>query len=149
ADDLLRRVPHRPGGAGVPADDAAAGVEHDDGVVVDALDQQAEALLALAQLLLDPLALGQVARDLREADQLPPRVADGRDDHVGPEAGAVLAQPPPLVLEPPGGPGHLQLVLGPAPADGLLGVEAGEVLADNLLGLVALEALGAGVPGPD
>ena len=45
-------------------------VEHVDRVVDDALDQQPEALLALAQRLLVQPALGEVARDLGEAEQL-------------------------------------------------------------------------------
>ena len=56
-------------GAGVPARDVAVGIEHEDRVVLHALDQQAEALLALAQLLLLRAALGEVARDLGEAAQ--------------------------------------------------------------------------------
>ena len=50
----------------------ALGVEHEDGVVLHALDQQAESLLALPQLLLGLLPLGQVAGDLDEAPRLPP-----------------------------------------------------------------------------
>ena len=36
-------------GAGVPGQHAALGVEHEDGVVLDALDEKAKALLALAE----------------------------------------------------------------------------------------------------
>ena len=46
------------------------GVEHEDRVVLHALDEQAEALFALAQRLFGGAPFGQVARDLREADQL-------------------------------------------------------------------------------
>ena len=52
ADDLARLVALDPLGAGVPGHDAAARVEHEDRVVLDRLDQQAEARLALAQLVL-------------------------------------------------------------------------------------------------
>ena len=48
----------------------AVRVEHEDRVVADALDQQAEPLLALAQRFLVLAPLGQVARDLGEAAQL-------------------------------------------------------------------------------
>ena len=43
-------------------------------------------------------ALGQVARDLGEAEQLAVRVVQRGDDHVGPETRAVLAHPPAFVL---------------------------------------------------
>ena len=68
---------------------------------------------------------------------------------MGPEAAAVLAHAPALVLE-------LALARGDSPvarrqpglAVGFL-VEAGEVLAHDLVGLIALEALSAGVPARD
>ena len=45
------------------------------------------------------LSLGDVAGDLGVAKQLSMVVADGVDDDVCPEAGAVLADAPPLLLE--------------------------------------------------
>ena len=68
ADDLVGAVALDALGAGVPGRDVAVGVEHEDRVVLDALDQQAEALLALPQRLLVLAPLGQVAGDFREAD---------------------------------------------------------------------------------
>ncbi len=62
ADDLVGAVPLDVLGAGVPADDAARRVEHVDGVVLDAFDHQAEALLALAQGVAGALALDEVRR---------------------------------------------------------------------------------------
>ena len=63
-------------------------------------------LLRLGKLLLRPLQrllrlppLGDVARDLGEADQLAVVVADRVDDDAGPEARAVLAHAPALGLE--------------------------------------------------
>ena len=78
ADDLVGRVALDPLGPGVPGGDVAVGVEHEDRVVPDALDQEPEALLALAQRLLGLLALRQVARDLGEADAARRRVAQRR-----------------------------------------------------------------------
>ena len=83
-------------------------VEHEDRVVAHARDQQAE-LLELgvrgaqlggrrAQLLGRELAARQVARDLAEPDERAVLVAQRRDDHVGPEPRAVLADAPALVL---------------------------------------------------
>ena len=74
-------------------------------------------------VLLGPLAVGQVAGDLREAEQAPRLVLQGRDDDVGPEQRAVLADPPALVLEAALGRGDLQFVGGPAPVERLLRVE--------------------------
>jgi hypothetical protein len=48
--DLRGPVPRDPLGSVVPAHDAAAGVEHEDGVVLDRLDEQSEALLAFVDL---------------------------------------------------------------------------------------------------
>ena len=99
ADDLVRGIALDPLRSGVPRGDDAVGVEHEDRVVGDAFDEQAEALLALAQRLFVVAPLGQVARDLGESDQRPRPVAQRRDDDVGPEQRAVLADPPALVLE--------------------------------------------------
>src|SRR5262249_25541604 len=77
----------------------------------------------------------------------PARIAQGRDDDVGPEAAAVLAQAPALVLVLPRSGGDLQLPRRLARCYILRRIEAREVLADDLRGAVALDALGAGVPG--
>src|SRR5206468_1870574 len=58
ADDLGRLVALEALGAGVPSDDAALGVEHEDRVVAHLLDEEPEALLAQAQVLLGALARG-------------------------------------------------------------------------------------------
>ena len=86
ADDLGGFVALDALRAAVPGGDVAVGIEHEDRVVADALDEQAKALLALPQGFLVRAALGQVARDLGEADELALRVANGGDDDVGPEA---------------------------------------------------------------
>src|SRR4051812_42598168 len=86
-------------GTRVPAADDALRVDGDDGVVDHALHQDTEALLALAQVILIFAAFGQVARDLREAEQLAGGIADDRQHHVRPEARAVLAHAPAFFLE--------------------------------------------------
>jgi hypothetical protein len=52
ADDLGRRVTVDPAGAAVPGHDVPAWVEHEDRVVVHAVDEEAEPRLALAQFAL-------------------------------------------------------------------------------------------------
>src|SRR5262249_34433817 len=100
-------------------------------------------------LLLELAPLGQVARHLGEADQPTLTVEDARDDDVGPEAPAVLAEAPAQVLEATVARRDLELELALARANVLLGVEGREVLADDLVGAPALDPLGGGVPGLD
>ena len=56
------------------------GIEHEDRVVGDALDEDPEAPLGLEQRLLRGALLGHVAGDLGEADQLALVVVDRVDD---------------------------------------------------------------------
>jgi hypothetical protein len=131
------------------AGDHALRIEHVEGVVGHALDQQPEALFALAQCFLVHAPLAQVARDLGEAEQLARFVAQGGDHDVRPEARAVLLHPPALILEAPLGGGDLQLVLRPATFQSFAGIEDREVAADDLFGRVPLDPLRAEVPGHD
>src|SRR6266545_4128806 len=132
-----------------------AGRHHGHGVadggerVAQLVAEHGEELVDLPALLLErlhALAPGEVARDLGEPAQGAGRVVHGRDDHVGPEAGAVLADAPSLVLEPARPAGHLQLVVRPARGHLLGRVEHGEMPSDDLLAPVALDPLRARVP---
>ena len=76
-------------------------------------------------------------------------VAQRRDDDVRPEARAVLADAPALVLEASVLRRLAQLELREMLGDVFGRVEDREVLADDLVGAVALDALGAGVPAQD
>src|SRR5262249_7230302 len=69
ADDFGRLIALDAPGAGIPTGDDAFRAQHVDRIVGDALDQQAELLLAAPQRLLSSAALGEVAGDLGEADQ--------------------------------------------------------------------------------
>src|SRR5262249_44304943 len=86
-------------GARVPGRDEALGIEHEDRVVPDAVDEHAEALLAPPHLLLGAPPLAEIARDLREPVQLAGLVAQRGDHDVGPEPRAILANAPALVLD--------------------------------------------------
>ena len=57
-----------PLGARVPGRDVARRVEHEDGVVAHAFDEQPESLLALAKRFFGVASLGEVAGDLGEAE---------------------------------------------------------------------------------
>jgi hypothetical protein len=46
-DDLVRGVLLEPLRAAIPADDPAVRIEHEDGVISDALDQQTEAVVEI------------------------------------------------------------------------------------------------------
>ena len=84
ADDLLVRVALEALRASVPARDPTLRIEHVDGVVLDALNQQAEALLTLIERFLGGLALAQVAGDLGIANELAILTADRVDQDVRP-----------------------------------------------------------------
>src|SRR5690606_40927009 len=90
--------------------------------------------------------LGDVARDLGEAQQSAVLGPDRVDYHACPEQAAILAHAPALGLIAAFLGGDLQhalrLSLGPVG----VGIEAREMLADDLAGLVAFEALRAGIP---
>src|SRR5439155_6286819 len=84
-----------------------------------------------------------------EAHQHPLRVANRRDHHVGPEARAVLAQPPAFVFELAISDRPLELPLRLSLGHVLRGIEAGEVPAENLLPTIAVGPFGPGVPADD
>src|SRR5262249_38261871 len=90
--------------------------------------------------------LGEVVGDLGEPEVLALRIADRRDGDVGPEARAVLAHAPALLLAATFEAGPPQHLLGVATGPLRLLVEDGEMAADDLVGAVALEAGGAEVP---
>src|SRR5947199_48034 len=82
--------------------------------------------------------LVEIARHLGEPEQRSPVVAYRRDHHVRPEAGAVFANAPVLLLVPSlcgGGPKRRVRLSG---GDVFRSVEAREWLADDLLGSVPL-----------
>src|SRR6185436_11551339 len=84
-------------------------------------------------LLLGELPLGQIARHLREADQLAAAIAHRADHDVRPEPGPVLAHAPALVLEPALARGDLELALARPGRRLVWGIERGEVAADDLV----------------
>ena len=101
-----------------------------------------------------PLALGggsgigHVAGDLREAVE-PTVVVEGVDRSISPEAGPVLAKPPPLVIGASLAFGLAQDAFRPPSFDVLRRIEHRDVLTDHFVRLVSLDALGALVPGQD
>ena len=101
----------------------------------------------LFERLLRSSRLGQIAGHLGKSAQAAGAVAYRGDHHVGPEARAVLAKTPALVLAPALRGGDLEQVRGRPRPERLLGVEAGVVAAPDFLGAIALDPLGAGVPG--
>ena len=149
ADDFRRAVALDALGAGIPVGDDALGAEHVDGIVGDALNQQAKLLLALAQGIFRGAALGQVARHLGKAGQRARRIADGINDDMSPETGAILADPPAFCFELAFARRRFQGAGGQAAGAIFFGIEAGKMLADDFFGRITLETLGAGVPAGD
>src|SRR4029077_5260830 len=123
--------------------------EHEDRVVPDALNEESEALLTLSERLFGEAALGQVAGDFGEPNEMPGMVSQRGDDHVCPEATAILADAPTLVLEPSNPRRFLELELGKTLFDFLARVKDREMFSDHFVRGVALEALRAGVPAQD
>src|SRR5438309_1101541 len=69
-------------------------------------------LAGLVEFALGLAALGDVAGDLGEADDVAGVVADRVDHHVGPEARAILAHPPAFLFEAALGGGGAQRLGG-------------------------------------
>src|SRR5690606_37231220 len=149
AEDLRGGIPADALGAAVPAADEAVSVEHEDRIVVDAFDEQPKAFLALRERLLLAAPFAQIARDVREADELAARIAQRGDHDVGPEARAVLADAPAFVLETAFHARDAELVLRPRGLDRLRRIEARQMRADDLVGFVARDLTGTGIPRRD
>src|SRR6266436_10277914 len=147
--DLVGAVPLDALRSGVPAGDPPVGVEHENGAVLDALDQELEGLFAPTQRVLRLLVLRQVARHLREPDHRPLGIPQRRDDHVGPEAGAVLPHPPPFVFHPAIARGEREQPRRLSLRYRFGRVKAREMLPYDLLRPVPLDALSPGIPGGD
>ena len=138
----------------VAADDHQQIVE----IVGDAAGQLSERLhlLRLGELLLRPLErglrfppLGDVARDLHEADERADLVADRLDHHARPEQALVAPNAPAFddVFALVGGDLESARRLAALPL--LFGIEAAEVLADDFRRRVLVDALRAHVPVGD
>ena len=93
-DDLGRRIALDALGAGIPAGDDAVRVQHEERIVGDAVDEQPELTLAFAQTILGLAPLGNIASDLRKADQIAAGIVNGVEHDRRPEARAVLANAP-------------------------------------------------------
>lgn len=107
-----------------------------------------ELLLHCLELELGVAALGDVARDLGEADQRAALV-DRVDHHAGPEERAVLSDAPAFLLISALFPGNTERPRRLAIGAVGLGVEAGKMLAEDFLGRIALDAFAADVPAGD
>src|SRR5947199_3247636 len=110
------------------------------------LHQPPVAFLAPLQCLLRLLAFGHVASDQREAAQLTLGVAQSRDDRIGPQRRAVLAQPPAFFLKAALGLRQLQSLLRLPALDVFGKVETGKMAADDFAGPVTLDQFRTGVP---
>jgi hypothetical protein len=103
----------------------------------------------VAQVLFVAAALRRSRVILENATSSPDGSSDGGDHDVGPEEGAVLADPPAFVLEAPSARAIFSSCSGQPRATTFLRIEDGEVLADDLVGLVELQPLRARVPARD
>ncbi|OIQ68130.1 hypothetical protein GALL_502800 [mine drainage metagenome] len=131
----------------IPVADPALLIQHKNRVVRDALHQQPELFLALPDRALCHFPLGQVPGNLGKPQQVARGCANRVDDHMGPEAAAVLAHSPAFTLKLSLDRGGLQGAGGNAALPVFAGVEDSEVLAKDLSLLIALKSLCPEVPG--
>ena len=144
ADDLGRGVAEQPLGGGVPRHDRPVQILADDRVVAR-LDDGGE----MPGVPLEPAALGDVAGDLRDADNPAVRRHDRRDRQGDVDAAAVLADADGIVV--------VDALAGAEPAQQDLlffGVQLGrnddaDRLPDHLSRGVAEHPLGRPIPGGD
>src|SRR5204863_75418 len=101
-DDLFGGVAFDAFGARIPVADDAVRIEHEQRVIHDALDEQAEVSLAFPDRLLGSHAFADVARDLTEAGEAAAAFVHRLHVRGRPESAAVLAPPPVVALLPPG-----------------------------------------------
>ena len=146
SDDLIGRVALEPLRARVPVNNDPARVQHVDGVIDDAFDEDTEATLAFQQRIPCCDAFCDIAGNLGEAYEIAVLVHDLVEYCIAPETTAVLAYAPSLGLVPTSPARSLKdrpwdtffLVLGRE--------ETREMLADDFRRRVALDLLGASVP---
>src|SRR6185312_13936546 len=132
-----------------PTDDHAARVEHVDGVILDRLDQHAKAALAVVQRVLRLAALGDVAGDNGKANGAAIMGTNRLHRRGDPEPGAVLADPPSLVLGAAGQPRPRQELPGKIGGPVFGPEKQRKVLTDDLTGAVEIDLFGAQIPGAD
>src|SRR5439155_1995991 len=149
ADDLLGGVALEALRALVPAHDPALRVEHEDGVILHALDEEAISFFGVSERLFTVLARGEVLDDLRVALELASGRAHRDEDDVRPEHRAVLADAPALALEPAFLRRDTELILGPSDGGVVGGIKERARLAHDLVLVVAVDALEARVPRED
>jgi hypothetical protein len=130
--DFVARITLDALSACIPAAHTPVQIKHIQGVVGYALYQEAELVLALAQLLLGAAPLGEVPGDFRVAQEVAIRVADRVDNDMRPKSTAVLPYPPALLSEPTLLPRRPQGGLRNIDGLVLFSVETGEMLSDNL-----------------
>ena len=147
ADDVAGTIAIDTLGAAVPARDQAVFVERHDGIVHHAFDQQPKALLAFPQCRFVFPALGEIPGDLGKPEQRADLITNRRDDHVGPEARAILARAPSLLLETPFPRGDGELAVGSLPLIPIRYQHAREMHSNHFPGVVAMDVLGARIPG--
>src|SRR5690606_20069950 len=95
------------------------------------------------------LAIGEITGDLGVAEQFTVLAPERRDDHVRPEAGAILLDAPTLVFAAPMNAIVTQLGGGPTAREVLVRVDAGQVFAHDFFLGIALDGLGALAPTGD
>ena len=149
ADNFFRHIAFGPLCAGVPVHYVSVLIEHVDGVIGDALHQQAKAHLLLPLFALLLLLPGAVAADRSKPNQLSGLVADRIDDHVCPEAAAIFTTAPAFVFVTSGGDGDIKFALRLTATAILFVVKQGGMLSNNFVWPVTKDVQTPAVPAGD
>src|SRR5580658_4550289 len=103
----------------------------------------------LEQQLIGLYSLGIIAGHFSKSDQLAGFVSDRRDDHIGPEARAIFAQPPSIILKTSYFGGDLQFAFWLPRSEVFLRIKNGKVFSDDLGNRISFDAFGPGIPTAD
>ena len=146
ADDFFFRIAEEPFGPGIPILDDAGNIYAEEGEILDAIQEQAVAHLALSELLFAAFLLGDIVGDLEKATVLAGFGAQGPDGASDKQAAAIFPDMPADIRAVAFALGVFDFLRRSAGRAVFRNEDGGEILADNFLGIVAKEFHGAAAP---
>jgi len=149
ADNLFRHIAFGALCASIPVHHVAVMIEHIDGIIGNALHQQAEAHLLLPLLALLLLLLSAVAGNTGVSHQQTGVIAYRIDRLMRPESTAIFAIAPAFAFMVSGCGSHIQSTLRQAPAAIFFAIQQGEAATNHLVWRIAYRALSTLIPAAD